>query len=610
MAPGEILAVSKRFIQRTVDLAPRLIIGTGGWASRVLPEQRIQWHRRRLGAAAAKLEKRFGHVSTSLEALAAQSAEMLESSRRLFKFSLGQDGGESVFQTAVAMMERPLTFNDECLQITKKVDQNLAAVAARIERLHRFKSALDGSIAPLAILQTMFRIESAARPPQILALFTSLSEEIENLLSQMSTMVVREFQAIESTAVSVHDVSTRLGEIHVRQVNARRRRQEIDASLKVLAAQLEKGKLRDVRMIGATERVAARVAGMVGAIQYQDILNQRLQHVIVGLAGIAESVRRSGSRAGLDILRFLRDACSVESAQLEDVECVLGGAFESLRESLHGLAGEMGELDSQCIHLHGVESPTAAVDGVIQVLLDTIQENLDLIDTTSAQTSEICTILEPIGGLLGNLTGSILELSAKIRLIALNAQIQAVQAGAGTGLEVLASRTRSIAEEIANIVTEIAEELAALKEGLTDGLRDIEYTRAKSLEFLRFLRVDGREQETGLHTFRDKMLAELRRVADLITGVQGESSRLAESLDMGSSVLEVVICAREELQDFSSRLSFKLGRGNRSAALEKHARSYTAASQRSAHARALNDEAGPVLSLPAPALVEGTVELF
>jgi hypothetical protein len=44
----------------------------------------------------------------------------------------------------------------------------------------------------------------------------------------------------------------------------------------------------------------------------------------------------------------------------------------------------MGDLGKECILMNGVESPGAAVDGMVQVLLDTIQENLDLIQSTTA----------------------------------------------------------------------------------------------------------------------------------------------------------------------------------------------------------------------------------
>jgi len=254
---------------------------------------------------------------------------------------------------------------------------------------------------------------------------------------------------------------------------------------------------------------------------------------------------------------------------------------------------------------------------MVQVLLDSIRENLELTESASARSEEIFIVLEPIAGLLGNLTGSILELSSRIRLIALNAQIQAAQAGDGTGLEVLSFKTRSIAEEMAHIVTEIAAELAALKDGLKSGLEDVEYTRSRSLEFLQFLREDGADHETRLHDFRNRMLAELKLVADLITHVQVESRSLSASLDIRSAVLAVVSGARRELQDFSDRLSIRLGGSAPNSRLEQHTSRYTAASERSAHERALrggepgvDSQSDDGVGAPEKQGAEGSVELF
>jgi len=596
---------------RAADFMLRRHARASRWAEQALPERRLHWHGTRLSECAVKLEKRFLHISVGLENLAGRSDLLLESSRRLLKYSLGHEGGASTFGSAVAAMERPLTFYNECLVITNKVDHNLGLVAGRIGRLNRFKAALDASIAPLKILQTMFRIESAASSPEVQSLFTSLSAEIERLLVRMSTMIVSEFDAIESTGATVNELIPRLRAIRDRQIQAQTRRVEIGESLRKLDVQFEANKARDVRLLEVTKAVADKLAGMVGALQFQDILNQRLQHVMKSLGGIADQARAVTKTPTLDALTFLRDASRVESAHLEDIESVLGGAMTALQSSLHGLSGEMGDVGTECILLNGIDSPSAACDGMVEILLETIAENLSLVQSTYAQSQRICSVLEPISELLGNLTGSILELSARIRLIALNGQIQAAQAGEGTGLEILSSRTRLIAEEMASIVAEIADELAALKQGLREGLQDVEHTRSQSLVLIEFLSEEGKEQQTRLHEFRNQMLSELRTAGDLIAYVQTEAKDLSESLDVRSSVLEVVICAREELEEFSRQLGAKLRHGTRSSRMEHHGAHYTAEAERSAHERALRGSSEDELTaVPSTAMAEGTVELF
>ncbi len=578
------------------------------WAEGAFSEKRILWNRARLSGCAGQMEKCFLRFSAALEGLAGLSSTLVAGSRRLLHASQGRDGDVSVFQAAIDMMERPHSFNDECLEITARVDADLESVAARIGKLDRFQTKLDASLAPLRILEIMFRIESASAPPEILALFVSLSSEIAHLMEQMATLISREFEAIESTAVTVGEVAARVRSLHARQSGAQRRRGEIQSSMAALGAEIEEDQVRDQRLIGASESIHQKISGMVGALQYQDILNQRLEHVIEGLAEMAKQSRALPGGSSGDALCFMRDASRVQAVQLEGVAEALGEAMERLQVSLDGLAEEARGVGARSVA--GAGKDGRAVDRMVRVLLDTIQENTDLIESTSTQTGEIRAALEPIGGLLGNLTGSILMLSARIRLISLNAQIQAAQAGEGTGLEILACRARTIAEEIVAQVAELAAELGDLKLALAADLEQIAATRTRSAEFLSLLREDGGQQSARLRHFQDQMQMERQSVAEHIEQIQAESASLSALLSVRSALLEIFGATRTGLQQFGVALSERLTHRNTSTAIEGLARSYTAASEWAAHHRALTGESSAMMAQSAPALAEGSIELF
>jgi hypothetical protein len=576
------------------------------WAAGAFSEKRILWNSARLSGCAHQMEQCFLRISTALEGLAGRSSTLVEGSRRLLQISQGRHGDVFVFQAAVDVMERPLDFNEECLEITARVDADLESVAARIGRLDRFQSKLDASLAPLRILEIMFRIESASARPEILTLFVSLSSEIARLMEQMATLIAREFEAIECTAATVGDVVARVRQLHSRQRGAQRRRGEIQSSMAALGVQIEEDKVRDQRLIRASESILGKISGMVGALQYQDILNQRLQHVIEAFAEMAEQSRALTSGSSGDVLCFMRDASRVEAAQLEGVFEALGDTMERLHVSLAGLAEEARGVGAGS----AAGADGSAADRMVRVLLDTIQENTELIESTLGQTAAIRAALEPIGGLLGNLTGSILKLSARIRLISLNAQIQAAQAGEGTGLEILACRARTIAEEIVAQVAELAAELEDLKHALAADVEQIAATQTRSAEFLRLLREDGGRQGAVLRRCQDQMLAERRSVVEHIEQIQAESASLSDSLSVRSALLEILGATRTGLQQFSVALSARLTHRNTGTRIEGLARSYTAASEQAAHHRALSADPVAVMGQPVPALAEGSIELF
>jgi hypothetical protein len=297
----------------------------------------------------------------------------------------------------------------------------------------------------------------------------------------------------------------------------------------------------------------------------------------------------------------------VEARQLKDIETILDQTIATMVQTLGDLSSEIGGLSNECVLLNGVESSSGACDGMVQTLLETFDENLLLIETTSDQSDAICSVLEPIRGLLGSLTGNILDLSAQIRLIALNAQVQAVQAGAGTGLEVLSDHTRSIAEEMARIVASVATELDALKEGLKNGMDDAALGRDRSREFLVYLRAEAEVQEGKLHEFRNRMLAELRFVGDQINKVQSDSLSMAAALDIRPSTVETIRSLREELEWFSGELENRLPKGGPAEDLATLAARYTTAAERSSHEHALERLANVPEAVDSP---EGSVELF
>ena len=543
--------------------------------------------------------------------LSGKSAELVLRSRELLKLALGRDEDGSTFQAAVDMVEAPLDFSNECLQIIGELAGGFEIMSGRISKLGRFRNKLDRGIAPLRLLQTMFRIESATCSPEIQALFTSISIEIERLQSRMSTMVSKEFEAIGNTQATLNSVRLRLREIHVQQTGVATRRAEIEKSLLHLQKQVGLNEGRDVRLIGVIEAIAAKVGEIVTALQYQDILSQRLGHVSNGLSEMAKQMQAAGRLRPPDLLSFLRDASRVESAQLEEIERLLNGAIETLDGSLRGISLEIGELNEECVLLKDIESASVTGDGMVQILLDAISETREFNESSYAQTDDICRALEPISGLVGGLTESILEVSIQIRLIALNAQVQAVQAGEGTGLEVLSARTCSISEEITDIVAQILSDLTTLKDGLKGGLETIEHTRNRNLEFMELLRTSGRAQELQLHQFRDRAFAELHSVQALIAEVQKKSKNLCSTLDVRTVVFEVTGLARTELTEFSNRLPVDISAGKPNARVEERALSYTAAGERATHERALRGEAAiQAGESPVSAVVEGSVEFF
>jgi hypothetical protein len=304
---------------------------------------------------------------------------------------------------------------------------------------------------------------------------------------------------------------------------------------------------RDARLFAVTETIAGRISSVAASLKYREAIGDRVGEVKSGLAALAGQLNPH-KRSEADGVPP-EEAFQVEAARLGDLEGTLSIAGQSLQESLHGLAGDLGLADAargansgaaalnQCTLVADIESASHAGNELVEVLLAAFKDARDL--TVSAQTDgdETWNALEPITGLMGNLTGIIIGMSARIRMISLNAQVQAVHAGAGTGLEVLSAQIRVISEEIGRTVEEISAELESLKADLLTCLEIVMNTRGESAQLESILEERGGREEQALRAFRDRRTAELQKAREIVASVCETSVRLCRSPVLGGRLL-------------------------------------------------------------------------
>jgi len=105
------------------------------------------------------------------------------------------------------------------------------------------------------------------------------------------------------------------------------------------------------------------------------------------------------------------------------------------------------------------------------------------------------------------------DLSARILLIGLNAQVQAARVGQGGGLEVLSAHTSEISQATNRISERVAQQLDELAGGLAENVRAFEQLRLQAEAQQALVNSQGRGQEQELHAFRDAALGTLHDMA-------------------------------------------------------------------------------------------------
>jgi len=219
--------------------------------------------------------------------------------------------------------------------------------------------------------------------------------------------------------------------------------------------------------------------------------------------------------------------------------------------------------------------------------VETIEEVRNLVTATVASAKEAYEMLRPLGSLASDLTTIVRDMSARIHLIGLNAQVQAAQAALdqrGAGLEVLSARTSEISLETNRISKQAAEQLDVLAAGLAESVKAFGQLRADGLTQQAILNEQGRTEEQQLHAMRDSALETLHEIGASLDEIRGQAGRTLATVQFAQFQKVTLPALRAPLvaiADLVERLLQARGLGVAHGSLvDGFQRNYTMASER------------------------------
>lgn len=545
-----------------------------------------------LRQASPQLEQRFLALAAELEAMSRLGEEFVNQVETLVSLATGKDCDHSAFADGVSLIGQTTDFLAECERETVRVLERLQGYQAQVERLLGIESELERTMLPLKFVQTLFRVESAPLGAVVQQGFCSLTEEIEALHLQVREIFGTKFQQLEATRRIIGEVVTQLEE-HARLLRqiTTTHRARIQSSLATLQAEMTANQERDLSLGVVSKEIAREVGQVVIGVQFQDIVSQKLEHVLAALPRIEERYSEfqsaRDSAAAREPLQYLHQCCRLEARQLQSARQELARAEVTIQGGIERVRARLAQMDSQCLSLEEFKLLTVSFDGTVQVLIETIEEVRRLIDATVAGASGAYERLCPLGGLASDLTGFVRLMSGRTHLLGLNAQIQAAQVAIdarGTGLEVIAARASEICDETNRISEEAARQLDLLANGLAECVAAFGEQRANGLAQQSVLNERGRSEEAKLHAFRDQALETLQAIGNSLDGLRAQTTRTVETIQF-TSFHELVLPALggplDALADEAEQWLGAEGIGVADASLvESLRRDYTMASER------------------------------
>jgi len=541
--------------------------------------------------ASVTLETQFLATSSELETLTQFGDRFVQQVEKLIILATGRDCHGSVFSKAIHLIERSTQFLVECQEETTRMLGLLRNCSVQIDNLLKIESDLERTMLPLKFVQTLFKMESAPLGEGVQQTFTALTQEIEGLHGQLREIFGTQFKQLEETRRVIEKVIVQLERQaqSLRQVITTHKAQ-IDSSLEMLKQEIISNQDRDARLGTLSKALAREVEQVVMGLQFQDIVHQKTEHVRAALPEIETKFTEfeaSPKTAGRDSLQFLRQSSLLEAEQLQAAQAELARAERVIQEGVRKVLGHLSEMDSHCLSLDEFKLLTTSFDGMVQVLVEMIEEVRSLVAETVASASEAYEMLRPLGSLASDLTARLRAVSSQTHLIGLNAQVQAA-AGAldrrGAGLEVLSAWTTRISDETNLASRDAAEELEQLAAVLADNVRALGQLKANGVAHQTSLGQEGQSEERQLHAFRDTALETLRAIGDSLDGIQAQAQRTLDTVEFTTFHQETIPALRAPLIAIAAaaeRWLQKHGVGLAQASLiDGSARNYTMASER------------------------------
>ena len=602
---GKTLQISA-FVKKTVAACVKAVLSVSQGARSKLLVARSGFIRERLGkesvaivtagdhlrVSGGRLESAFTEIGGSLEKMSDRSGELVSKTEELINLAVGQVREDVKLDAAMEVVKRPLDYLEQSRTRTEDLIGMLENYIAQINRITSLQEEIRSAVGPLKYIQTLFKIESAPLPIEIQQIFVGLTKDIERLHSEVVSMFDRQFCLLRETQQTIRVVSVRLRETCARQkAITDENRTRIEVALANLQRDLERNQEHDIRISDISKHIAGEVGEMVIAMQVQDMVNQKLQHVrevfdeIIASIGIATSDKSRAEKA--KALLFVAESARLQSAQLQGVDNDLVEARDKFKTGIRGVKEGVGELDQESLSLAEFTPVISCTDGMVQTLLDIIDEVRGMLASTVEYTGESYESIKPIGNVASDLTSTMRELSANVHLIALNAEIQAAQLGSGTGLEVLSARTTMVSNETNRISQEVASKLDQFGNDLVGIVDSFQRLYEEGNDQVKAMGEDGKAEELGLHAIRDFMLQALLDVDQLVKEVGEMTGNVERRVDqdvIDDGAVKEAKLEMDRIANLASEcLKGALGTEQSSERLAEISARYSMDSQRSIH---------------------------
>ena len=392
-----------------------------------------------LAAYLAVSEQVFLDAGARLQELQLRARGLVEASSASAALAAQEDANDPV-----AHLESGLSDLRRCLgqsgAVLRDSARGLVGVLAGIDGLGHFRAEFQRSGVSLWSLAVSMRVESARAAGG--AGFETVVADVRRLGAQIEP----KFEAVLSRAHALRTTAAAAlerAEAFLAR-DAGKLTEEIETTAgSVAALRTMRSTAAELRLSGSVTSgaIADEVSRILTLLQMHDIARQMIEHVREELDGVCDDDAR-------DDLAEIAALANLQASQLGRARETLEGALEEIASRLCRISEAAVGLQEQTERMAELREGTslfARVDQGIERSSAALREQLSRERFTTSAMCRVSAAMQDVAGDAKNIE----QIGAEVRLIALNAQVQAEKSGdAGRALAVLARAIRELSIEV------------------------------------------------------------------------------------------------------------------------------------------------------------------
>jgi len=553
------------------------------------------------------IEAEFVASGEGLDRMAEQVGEIQTICQALTELTQGQTQDAAV-QFAFHLLKKA---EDLVLACYEQYDHVFATFSEMQHRLGHFSKQREEFMRllwPLNFITMSFRIEASRHPPEVQQAFFTLAASVNQTVAEVRDTLDRQFAEL---AASEQFVARLIADV---SLSVRKHRETVALTLQssrqhlnALSKALNQSASGAADISRLNQSVRRHINSIVMAQQCQDISRQKIEHIGEAMDEMRSYLAGNGvAVAGSETRQVIFHAAQIQLRQIQSVFDELGQAAETLKvgmQSLRDEAGAAAEVSLQsgdaALETDAARECQAGVGEILAVVKQAVQKIADIVTT-----------FEPLQASFIDCTSKATELACDVRRAGLNAQVFAIHAPEGATLEVLAGRMRVISDDCIRQVEQMGATLQQTVETVNN-LRQ----RLEDFQQLAHAEEGALAIESGIS--REKLSALEGAIPVMIQGVTGQQKAFAKSVEAILAHIQfptMIATARVRADGFFQELvawGSEGGAGSQidsgaSEKLDRFKAKYTMASEREAHAAALQPTQAPLQ----PVDSESSIELF